>query len=52
MQISKPIIKHKTRLQNLAEELGNVSRIRKVMTVSRATFNAFKRLLKMVTLQR
>lgn len=33
-----PIIKHKTGLLNLAEELGNVSKACKVMGVSRDTF--------------
>ena len=35
---NNPIIKHKTGLLNLAEELSNVSRAYKVMGVSRDTF--------------
>jgi len=35
---NNPIIKHKTGLLNLAEELSNVSRACKVMGVSRDTF--------------
>lgn len=35
---NNPIIKHKAGLLNLAEELGNVSKACKVMSVSRDTF--------------
>ena len=42
---SKPIIKHKAGLSNLAEELGNVSRACKVMGVSRDTFYRYQELV-------
>ena len=38
LHTDNPIIKHKVGLLNLAEELGNVSRVCKVMGVSRDTF--------------
>ncbi|TXH70630.1 MAG: IS481 family transposase [Thiothrix sp.] len=40
-----PIIKHKTGLLNLAEELSNVSRACKVMGVSRDTFYRYRELV-------
>ena len=42
---TNPIIKHKTGLLNLAEELGNVSRACKVMGVSRDTFYRYQELV-------
>ena len=33
--VNQPIVKHKLRLLNLAEELGNVSQACKIMGVSR-----------------
>ena len=40
-----PIIKHKAGLLNLAEELNNVSRACKVMSVSRDTFYRYQELV-------
>ena len=42
---NNPIIKHKAELLNLAEELGNVSRVCKVMDVSRDTFYRYQELV-------
>ncbi len=42
---NNPIIKHKTGLLNLAEELSNVSRACKVMGVSRDTFYRYRDLV-------
>lgn len=42
---NNPIIKHKTGLLNLAEELGNVSKACKVMGVSRDTFYRYQELV-------
>lgn len=42
---NNPIIKHKTGLLNLAEELSNVSRACKVMGVSRDTFYRYRELV-------
>lgn len=42
---SNPIIKHKTSLLSLAEELGNVSKDCKVMGVSRDTFYRYQELV-------
>jgi len=44
MHSSNQIIKHKTGLLNLAEELGNISKACKVMGVSRDTFYRYKEL--------
>lgn len=41
---NNPIIKHKARLLNLAEELGNVSKACKIMGVSRDTFYRYQEL--------
>ncbi len=45
LHTNNPIIKHKTGLLNLAEELGNVSRACKVMGVSRDTFYRYQELI-------
>ena len=45
MHTSNPIIKHKARLINLAEELGNVSKACKVMGVPRETFYRYQELV-------
>ena len=45
LHTNNPIIKHKTGLLNLAEELGNVSRACKVMGVSRDTFYRYQELV-------
>ncbi|CAI2292210.1 putative DNA-binding transcriptional regulator YlbG (fragment) [Vibrio parahaemolyticus] len=45
LHTSNPIIKHKTGLLNLAEELGNVSKACKVMGVSRDTFYRYQELV-------
>ena len=45
LHTSNPIIKHKARLINLAEELGNVSKACKVMGVSRDTFYRYQELV-------
>ncbi|BDM64594.1 hypothetical protein NFHSH190041_20460 [Shewanella sp. NFH-SH190041] len=42
---NNPIIKHKTGLLNLAQELGNVSKACKVMGVSRDTFYRYQELV-------
>jgi len=42
LNTSEKVIKHKVGLLNLAEELGNVSRARKVMGLSRDTFYRYK----------
>ena len=42
---NNPIIKHKSGLLNLAEELGNISRACKVMGVSRDTFYRYQELV-------
>ncbi|MFT5731183.1 MAG: ACT domain-containing protein [Desulforhopalus sp.] len=39
---NNPIIKHKTGLLNLAEELGNVSQACRVMSLSRDTFYRYQ----------
>ncbi|WP_209026290.1 helix-turn-helix domain-containing protein, partial [Mannheimia haemolytica] len=39
---SNPLIKHKTGLLNLAEELGNISQACKVMGMSRDTFYRYQ----------
>lgn len=41
---NNPIIKHKAGLVNLAEELGNVSKVCKIMGVSRDTFYRYQEL--------
>ncbi len=41
---NNPIIKHKSGLLNLAEELNNVSRACKIMGVSRDTFYRYQEL--------
>ncbi len=38
LHTTNPVIKHKTGLLNLAEELSNVSKACKIMGVSRDTF--------------
>ena len=40
--VNQPIVKHKLRLLNLAEELGNVSQACKIMGVSRDTFYRYQ----------
>lgn len=45
LQSNNPIIKHKTGLLNLAEELSNVSRACKVMGVLRDTFYRYRELV-------
>ncbi|MDW0432799.1 helix-turn-helix domain-containing protein, partial [Mannheimia haemolytica] len=40
---NNPLIKHKTGLLNLAEELGNISQACKVMGMSRDTFMGMSR---------
>lgn len=45
LHTSNPIIKHKAGLLNLAEELGNVSKVCKVMGVSRDTFYRYQELV-------
>lgn len=45
LHTNNPIIKHKTGLLNLAEELSNVSRACKVMGVSRDTFYRYQELV-------
>ncbi|GAB2991770.1 helix-turn-helix domain-containing protein [Psychrosphaera aestuarii] len=45
LHVNNPIIKHKTGLLNLAEELGNVSKACKVMGVSRDTFYRYQELV-------
>jgi len=42
LQSNERIIRHKVSLLNLAEELGNVSRARKLMGMSRDTFYRYK----------
>lgn len=42
LHTSNPIIKHKAGLLNLAEEADNVSRVCKVMGVSRDTFYRYQ----------
>lgn len=42
LQSTDKIIKHKTGLLNLAEELGNVSKACQVMGVSRDTFYRYE----------
>lgn len=42
---SNPIIRHKASLLNLSEELGNVSKACKVMSVSRDTFYCHRKLV-------
>lgn len=44
LHTNNPIIKHKAGLPNLAEELGNVSKARKVMGVSTDTFYQYQEL--------
>ncbi|MDW0646911.1 helix-turn-helix domain-containing protein, partial [Mannheimia haemolytica] len=39
---NNPLIKHKTGLLNLAEELGNISQACKVMGMSRDTFYRYQ----------
>lgn len=39
---NNPLIKHKTGLLDLAEELGNISKTFKVMGVSRDTFYRYQ----------
>ena len=39
---NKSIIKHKVGLLNLAEELGNVSQVCRIMGLSRDTFYRYK----------
>lgn len=45
LHTNNPIIKHKTGLLNLAEELGNVSKACKVMGVSQDTFYRYQELV-------
>jgi hypothetical protein len=45
LHTNNPIIKHKACLINLAEELGNVSKVCKVMGVSRDTFYRYQELV-------
>tara|TARA_B100002052_G_scaffold296376_1_gene324649 strand:- start:754 stop:1041 length:288 start_codon:yes stop_codon:yes gene_type:complete len=42
LESNNPIIKHKTTLLNLAQELGNVSRACKIMGLSRDTFYRYQ----------
>lgn len=44
LHTNNPIIKHKAGLLNLAEELGNVSKVCKIMGVSRDTFYRYQEL--------
>ncbi|MBP2155444.1 hypothetical protein J2067_003136 [Erwinia rhapontici] len=44
LHITNPVIKHKTGLLNLAEELSNVSKACKIMGVSRDTFYHYREL--------
>lgn len=44
LHTTNPVIKHKTGLLNLAEELSNVSRACKIMDVSRDTFYRYREL--------
>ncbi|CAH1580871.1 putative DNA-binding transcriptional regulator YlbG (fragment) [Vibrio rotiferianus] len=46
LHISNPIIKHKVGLLKLAEKLGNILRVCKVMDVSRDTFYCYQELVK------
>ena len=45
LHTNNPIIKHKTGLLNLAEELGNVSKACKVVGVCRDTFYRYQELV-------
>ncbi len=45
LHTNNPIIKNKAGLLNLAEELGNVSKVCKVMGVSRDTFYRYQELV-------
>ncbi len=42
---NNPMIKHKAGLLNLAEELGNVSRVCQMMSVSRDIFYRYQELV-------
>ncbi|AKH36936.1 winged helix-turn helix protein [Nitrosomonas communis] len=42
---NNPIIKHKTGLLNLAEELQNISKACKIMEISRDTFYRYQELV-------
>lgn len=44
LHTTNPVIKHKTGLLNLAEELSNVSKACKIMGVSRDTFYRYRKL--------
>ncbi len=44
LHTTNPVIKHKTGLLNLAEELSNVSKACKIMGVSRDTFYRYREL--------
>ncbi|AGB79520.1 hypothetical protein D782_3598 [Enterobacteriaceae bacterium strain FGI 57] len=44
LHTSNPVIKNKTGLLNLAEELSNVSKACKIMAVSRDTFYRYREL--------
>ncbi len=45
LHTTNPVIKHKTGLLNLAEELSNVSKACKIMDVSRDTFYRYRELV-------
>ncbi|MDW0590782.1 helix-turn-helix domain-containing protein, partial [Mannheimia haemolytica] len=45
---NNPLIKHKTGLLNLAEELGNISQACKVMGMSRDTFYRYQQAVEQV----
>lgn len=44
LHTNNPVIKHKAGLLNLAEELSNVSKVCKIMGVSRDTFYRYREL--------
>ncbi|OQU53040.1 transposase [Vibrio parahaemolyticus] len=50
LHTSNPIIKYKSGLLNLAEELGNVSRAYKIMGILRDTFYRYQELIETVVL--
>lgn len=45
IRTNNPIIKHKADLLKLAEELGNISKACKIMSVSRDTFYRYQELV-------
>ncbi|MDW1023062.1 helix-turn-helix domain-containing protein, partial [Mannheimia haemolytica] len=49
---NNPLIKHKTGLLNLAEELGNISQACKVMGMSRDTFYRYQQAVEQDTFYR